>query len=122
MKSDRDNRNFWKVETDIEELAQGAELEVEYTYVIKNDSDEDYLNRALIGQYEGNIDEYSRYLLNIVKPEGENLKNNIKGKTTLKFAKPKRYIGRGKDKIKLNNKQYSELRLQARHPPLCRKL
>ena len=81
MKSDRDNRNFWKVETDIEELAQGAELEVEYTYVIKNDSDEDYLNRALIGQYEGNIDEYSRYLLNIVKPEGENLKNNIKGKT-----------------------------------------
>ena len=37
------------------------------------------------------------------------MENNIQGKTTLKFAKPKRYIGRGKDKIKLNNKQYSEL-------------
>ena len=37
------------------------------------------------------------------------MENNIKGKTTLKFAKPKRYIGRGKDKINLTNEQYSEL-------------
>lgn len=33
------------------------------------------------------------------------LENDITGK----FAKPKRYIGRGKDKIRLTNKQYSEL-------------
>lgn len=37
------------------------------------------------------------------------MENNIEGKTTLKFAKPKRYIGRGKDKINLTNEQYSEL-------------
>lgn len=37
------------------------------------------------------------------------MENNIKGKTTLKFAKPKRYIGRGKDKARLTNEQYSEL-------------
>lgn len=37
------------------------------------------------------------------------MENNITGKTTLKFAKPKRYIGRGKDKTKLTNEQYSEL-------------
>lgn len=37
------------------------------------------------------------------------MENNLEGKTTLKFAKPKRYIGSGKNKIKLNNKQYSEL-------------
>lgn len=37
------------------------------------------------------------------------IENNIKGKTTLKFAKPKRHIGRGKDKINLTNEQYSEL-------------
>lgn len=37
------------------------------------------------------------------------MENDIQGKTTLKFAKPKRYIGSGKDKIKLTNKQYSEL-------------
>ena len=37
------------------------------------------------------------------------IENNIKGKTTLKFAKPKRYIGRGKDKTRLTNEQYSEL-------------
>ena len=35
--------------------------------------------------------------------------NDITGKTTLKFAKPKRYIGRGKDKTRLTNEQYSEL-------------
>ena len=37
------------------------------------------------------------------------MENNVKGKTTLKFAKPKRYIGRGKDKTRLTNEQYSEL-------------
>ena len=37
------------------------------------------------------------------------MENNIQGKTTLKFAKPKRYIGRGKNKINLTNEQYSEL-------------
>ena len=37
------------------------------------------------------------------------MENNITGKTTLKFAKPKRYIGRGKDKTRLTNEQYSEL-------------
>ena len=37
------------------------------------------------------------------------MENNIQDKTTLKFAKPKRYIGRGQDKIKLTNEQYSEL-------------
>ena len=55
ISSTRDNRNFWKVETDIEELAQGATLEVEYTYVIKNDSDEDYLSSTLVGPYENYI-------------------------------------------------------------------
>ena len=37
------------------------------------------------------------------------MENNLDGKTTLKFAKPKRYIGRGKDKTRLTNEQYSEL-------------
>lgn len=37
------------------------------------------------------------------------MENDIQGKTTLKFAKPKRYIGRGKDKTRLTNEQYSEL-------------
>lgn len=36
------------------------------------------------------------------------MENDLKGKTTLAFAKPKRYIGKGKDKIKLTNEQYSE--------------
>lgn len=37
------------------------------------------------------------------------MENDIDGKTTLKFAKPKRYIGKGKDKLQLTNEEYSEL-------------
>lgn len=62
IKSDRDNRGFWKVETDIEELAQGATLEVEYTYVIKNESDKDYLNSVLVNEYQNNLGGYENYL------------------------------------------------------------
>ena len=51
IKSTRDNRGFWKVETDVEELAQGADLEVEYTYVIKNDSEPDFLSKELVNAY-----------------------------------------------------------------------
>lgn len=72
VKSTRDNRGFWQVATDIEELAQGASLEVEYTYVIKNDGDKDYLSKTLIDAYE-NQD---------TKPYAETLneiKNTVKG-------------------------------------------
>lgn len=37
------------------------------------------------------------------------MENDITGKITLKFAKPKRYIGHGKNKTRLTNEQYSEL-------------
>lgn len=62
IKSTRDNRGFWQVATDIEELAQGAQLEVEYTYVIRNDSDEDYLSTDLVSNYTNDVDGYSTYL------------------------------------------------------------
>lgn len=55
IKSTRDERGFWKVETDIEELAQGAKVELEYTYVIKNEGEEDYLSSATIGEYNNHI-------------------------------------------------------------------
>lgn len=53
IKATRENRGFWQVATDIEELAQGAQLEVEYTYVIRNDGEEDYLSKILVNAYEG---------------------------------------------------------------------
>ncbi len=63
IKSTRDNRGFWQVATDVEELAQGAQLEVEYTYVIRNDSDEDYLSEALVTAYTNqDIKSYSQTL------------------------------------------------------------
>ena len=83
--STRNERGFWKVETDIEELAQGANVELEYTYVIKNESELDYLGREIIGNYltkAGNdsdgdkIDDYATYLSNI----SESVKKDIKGR------------------------------------------
>lgn len=83
--STRNERGFWKVETDIEELAQGANVELEYTYVIKNESEPDYLGREIIGNYltkAGNysdgdkIDDYATYLSDI----SESVKKDIKGR------------------------------------------
>jgi hypothetical protein len=80
--STRGNRGFWKVETDIEELAQGATVELEYTYTIKNESDEDYLSATLINEYKNlNSEEYAKYLSNIVDENQGNLKNKVKGNT-----------------------------------------
>lgn len=84
IKSTRDERGFWKVETDIEELAQGAKVELEYTYVIKNEGDEDYLSSDVIGEYTTNIgkdknsngtDDYVDYL----KGASETAKASVKG-------------------------------------------
>lgn len=62
--STRADRGFWKVETDIEELIQGAKLEVEYTYVVKNESTPDYLNQFLASSYENlTPSEYKQILL-----------------------------------------------------------
>ena len=80
--STRGNRGFWKVETDIEELAQGATVELEYTYTIKNESDEDYLSATLINEYKNlNSEEYAKHLSDIVDKNQGNLKNKVKGKT-----------------------------------------
>lgn len=64
IKSNRDDRGFWKVETDIEELAQGAKVEVEYRYIVKNESEVDYLSKTLVDNYKdaqkkGDMKEYS---------------------------------------------------------------
>ncbi len=80
IKSTRDNRGFWKVETDIEELAQGAELEVEYTYVIRNDGDEDYLSTYLVNSYKEGISNGTQYA-DFLEGKADELKINIKGRT-----------------------------------------
>ena len=83
IKSTRDNRGFWQIATDVEELAQGAQLEVEYTYVIRNDSEEDYLSGTLVELYEEGIgiiiddengNEYTQYY----KDLNDLVENNIK--------------------------------------------
>ena len=45
-------RGWWKLETDIEELTQGANLEAKYTYAIRNESEIDYLSNGLVEAYK----------------------------------------------------------------------
>lgn len=60
--STRTAKNSWTVETD-KELLQGATLEVQYTYTIKNASDQDYLNETLINKFKTlSITDYNKYL------------------------------------------------------------
>lgn len=85
--SNRNNRGFWKVETDVEELAQGATLEVEYTYVIVNDSDVDYLSKTLVEAYKSNaikpyvqvLDEIASTVKNSMKTGDYAYKNSLIG-------------------------------------------
>ncbi len=80
-KSTRGNRGFWKVETDVEELMQGAQLEVEYTYVVVNDGEDDYLSRALIERFKADPNTYSNYLKDTVNEIKIGELNGLKGKT-----------------------------------------
>lgn len=62
--ANRNYRNTWTLETD-KELLQGATLEVQYTYKIINNSEEDYLSEDLINKFKSSsIAEYNLYLIN----------------------------------------------------------
>lgn len=50
-KSGRTNRGSWYLQTDTTELAQGADAYITYTYVIKNEGEQDYLSASLIEKY-----------------------------------------------------------------------
>ena len=55
MPSTRTERGFWNLETDIEELTQSALLTTEYTYVVINEGEEDYLSEKLVKAYRDYI-------------------------------------------------------------------
>ena len=62
-KSGRTNRGSWYLQTDTTELAQGADAYITYTYVIKNEGEQDYLSASLIEKYGEDKDgSYKAYL------------------------------------------------------------
>lgn len=77
IKSTRGERGQWYVQTDTQELEQGANLEVEYTYIIKNTGEEDYISSTLAELYQNNPEGYSEQL----KKTGKELKDIYKGNT-----------------------------------------
>lgn len=116
--SKRTNRGFWKVETDIEELAQGAKLEVEYTYVIRNNSEDYCLSNDLIEAYKNNIDNLAAYKT-ILQGSIDDINNNgiAKGKylgdyyyTGLKGANDSSNLARvdGLEEVLNNQLSYNE--------------
>jgi hypothetical protein len=72
-KSGRTNRGSWYLQTDTTELAQGADAYITYTYVIKNEGEQDYLSASLIEKYgedkDGSYKEYLETLEGIVKEQ-----------------------------------------------------
>lgn len=54
--STRGNRGSWYVETDTDQLMRGGQVEAQYTYVIRNTSEADYLSSYLVAQYESGIE------------------------------------------------------------------
>lgn len=64
-KSGRTDRGLWYLQTDTTELAQGADAYITYTYVIKNEGDEDYLSETLVNEYKNDKEgTYQQYLEN----------------------------------------------------------
>ncbi|MGN1271304.1 MAG: SpaA isopeptide-forming pilin-related protein [Clostridia bacterium] len=79
IKSGRSNRGTWYLQTDTTELAQGADAYITYTYVIKNEGDEDYLNKDLVEFYNtANIKDYATKLSDL-EVEVKNAKKKITG-------------------------------------------
>ena len=68
IKSGRSNRGQWYLQTDTTELAQGADAYITYTYVIKNEGEEDYLASFLVNEYQNeSIEKYKNDLLYYAK-------------------------------------------------------
>lgn len=61
------NMGAWEIQTDVSEVIQGAEIEAEVVYQVKNESDVDYLSNTLILEYrEDTIQEYKQALNEIL--------------------------------------------------------
>ena len=78
-KSGRKNRGLWYLQTDTTELAQGADAFITYTYVIRNDGEQDYLNERLIDEFYNpvKIDEYANKL-SYLEAQVKNDKKQVK--------------------------------------------
>ena len=79
-KSGRTNRGSWYLQTDTTELAQGADAYITYTYVIKNEGEQDYLSAGLIKAYEENKGTIDNILYNSYQEYLVGLEKHVKGK------------------------------------------
>ena len=77
LMGNRVNRGVWDFSTDIDELIKGANLEVKYTYTIKNAGDVDYLSKDLVGEFQKGISSYVDHLEKSAKTVKANTKSKV---------------------------------------------
>lgn len=87
-KSGRNQRSMWYLQTDTTELAQGADAYITYTYVVKNEGEEDYLSAVLVGLYESQ--DANKYKAKLEKFEN-GVKSAKKENTSEKYKKEEQY-------------------------------
>ena len=62
IKATKTENGYWYAAIDIDELLQGATLEIEYTYVVKNEGEDDYLAKRLVESFARYTSTYGRVL------------------------------------------------------------
>ena len=73
--ANRENRAKWYLATDIEEVIQGATLELRYTYTVKNVGEKDYISTILAQEFENKTSEEYKTSLN---KKANEIRDNIK--------------------------------------------
>lgn len=95
MKSTRLDRGYWYLQTDTTELAQGADAYITYTYVVKNEGEEDYLNKDLVDLYKNLVDSYDDEGVHGYEDVLSSLETTVKGykkeNTSKKYNEGKQY-------------------------------
>lgn len=74
--SNKSSKGYWSLATDIEELIQGAKLEVVYTYLMGNNSQDDYISTTLSNLYKENPLQYGQELAKIAEQAEKDIKTN----------------------------------------------
>lgn len=101
IKSGREERGQWYLQTDTTELAQGADAYITYTYVIKNEGDGDYLSETLVNEYKNDKEgTYQQYLENQESLVKEKIKS--KGFTKGEYLSGFYYTGKTDTKNNFN--------------------
>ena len=98
--STRDAKGSWHLEADIEEVIQGATLELVYTYTVKNESELDYISTDLAQKFENqSIADYKTTLRDCANIIGEDIAVNDYNSKLGDYLGKTYYTGKKEDNV-----------------------